>query len=465
MHDWAKQQERWGLSAPKNLRKLSAACSDDWKNLPPYEKEIYKAKAKQHKIKEGRDMKKTVIGESLASLELQEKKEQEFHQNMIRYIESIVSLGVLHDNLPKLKFLFIHTNWFCKRNIGINKYEFFPAEFAVAEFSLENGIEDVYHELLKAKIPLGWRRDAIEISQQTHQIPIDLEEGEQDFSVMYDKLTRFLDARKTGNKYPPLFTVKDLYPAVESLLTKMIDHGRGCLKDYLIYSIEALFGEMRNAAVKKVGSCSLPLVIAEHRFAKDYFSDSRGFECEFHKIIDVTQYCSKSIVTRWGLTICDYCCEYLDIKMIEGVHRPYNEYCDINIQNEINDIDHRTKNLNIDIERKQTFKVDEVSMEHKNEVSQRSNKEELSWWNADTFIDRVDTVKPSTSQINTATLNMPMRPLRAPKTKAQALNEIDEIVDPLNKVNFPPIGGRGTQIHRKNSAPIKLPLGRGCGRY
>lgn len=41
---------------------------------------------------------RTTIGESMASLELQEKKEQEFHQNMIRYIESVVSLGLLHNS-------------------------------------------------------------------------------------------------------------------------------------------------------------------------------------------------------------------------------------------------------------------------------------------------------------------------------------------------------------------------------
>ncbi|CAD1477796.1 unnamed protein product, partial [Heterotrigona itama] len=404
MLDWAKQRERCGLSAPKDMKELSAACSDDWKNLPLHEKGLYKARAKHYKNKAQINMKekRTTIGESLSELELQEKKEQEFQQNMIRYIESVVSLGILHNNLPKLKFLFIHTNWFYRRDIGINKYDFYPAEFAIAEFSLENGIEDVYHELLRAVIPLGWKRDAIEISQETHQIPINLEEGVQDFSVMYDKFTRFLDARKTGNKYPPLFTVKDLYPAVESLLMKMIDDGRGRLEDYLIYSIEALFGEMRNAAVKKVGSCSLPLVIAEHRFAKDYFSNTRGFECEFHKIIDVSQYCSKSIVTRWGMTICDYCCEYLDIKMIEGVHRPYDEFYEVSSQNEIYDIEYRTKNLNIDIKREQTIKVDEVSMEHKNEISQRGDKE-FSRWNANTFTDRVDTVKPSTSQINTTT--------------------------------------------------------------
>lgn len=69
--------------------------------LPPHEKGIYKAKAKQYKIKtqgNGTRDKKTTIGESLTSLELQEKKEQEFHQNMIRYIESVVSLGILHNS-------------------------------------------------------------------------------------------------------------------------------------------------------------------------------------------------------------------------------------------------------------------------------------------------------------------------------------------------------------------------------
>ncbi|XP_043515035.1 protein maelstrom homolog [Frieseomelitta varia] len=465
MLDWAKEQERRGLSAPKNFKELSAACSDDWKNLSSQKKGIYKARAKQYKIKSQSNAstdKKTTTGESLALLELQEKKEQEFHQNMLRYIESVVSLGVLHNNLPKLKFIFIHTNWFCKKNIGINKYEFFPAEFAVAEFSIENGIEDIYHELLKPKIPLGWRRDAIEISQQTHQIPINLEDGENDFSLMYDKFTKFLDARKTGNKYPPLFTLKDLYPAVESLLMKMIDDDRGCLEDYLIYSIEALFTELRNTAIKNVSSHDLPLVIGEYRFSKDYFSDRRGYECDFHKIIDVTQYCSKSIVTRWGFLICDYCCDYLDIEMIEGVHRPHDLHFDINIEKQMYDIQCRTKKLNI--EREQTTKVDKVSIEHKNEISQRSDKEKLNRWNADTSIDRIDNIKPGTSQTNTATLNMPMRPLRAPKTTAQAL-EIDETIDPLNEVNFPPIGGRGTTIHRKNNVPIKLPLGRGRGRY
>lgn len=60
------------------------------------------------------------------------------------------------------------------------------------------------------------------------------------------------------------------------------------------------------------------------------------------------------------MTICDYCCEYLGIKMIEGVHRPYDDNCNITFQDEIYDIQQGTKNLTI--EKKQTIKADKVSI-------------------------------------------------------------------------------------------------------
>lgn len=119
--------------------------------------------------------------------------------------------------------MFVHSNWFFKRGIGINKYEFCPAEFAVAEFSLGGGVEKIYHEVLNVKIPLGWKRDAIETSQQTHKIPIQLEQGQSDFLLMYNNFVKVLESNKTGNKYPPLFTTKDMTLAIESLLVKMTE--------------------------------------------------------------------------------------------------------------------------------------------------------------------------------------------------------------------------------------------------
>lgn len=124
--------------------------------------------------------------------------------------------------MPQLKFCFIHVNWFFTKIVD-NVIEYFPAEYAVGVFSLENGIEDVYHVIVGAPIPLGYRREAIETSQSTHNLPMEYESGETDFAVMYKMLTNFLEPRKIVDKYPPLYTTRSLKGAVQSLLAKLCD--------------------------------------------------------------------------------------------------------------------------------------------------------------------------------------------------------------------------------------------------
>ncbi|XP_061942208.1 protein maelstrom 2-like isoform X3 [Apis cerana] len=453
MLDWQKRQQ-WRGKTFKSLKDVAAdpKCSEEWKNISPQDKEIYIAKAKDSKIK-AQGCKKTTIGEDLSEMELNAKREQEFQQKMLEYINSVISMGLLHNNLQKLKFIFIHVNWFYKKEIGINKCEFCPAEFAVAQFSLKNGIEDIYHEVLKMKIPLGWKRDAIEISQQTHQIPIELEEGQSDFSYMFNELIKFLETNKTGNKFPPLFTTKNLIPVVESLLIKMVEVNNGSVNDFLIYSIEALFGALRNAAVQKVDNRSIPLIVAENEFSKDFLCNIRGFECDFHKIIDMSQYCSKSIVKRWGFTICDYCCQYLNIELIEGVHCPKETSFlqstdqDTSIQ-EITNIDIHIKHLNIN---------DKISKEYKNNTSKQNYINDQRQCNEIKPLDIIDHCKASTSTSHNLTLNISTCSMRIPNTIPQTLIGVQENIDPC--IDFPPIGGRGINYKRK-ATNIKLPLGK-----
>ncbi|XP_006610325.1 protein maelstrom 2-like [Apis dorsata] len=471
MLDWQRRQQRRG-EIFNSLKDVAAdpRCSEDWKNISPQEKGIYIAKAKDNKIKaQGSMSKKTTIGEDLTEVELIAKREQEFQQKMLQYIDSVVSMGLLHNNLQKLKFIFIHVNWFYKREIGINKCEFCPAEFAVAQFSLENGVEKIYHEVLKVKIPLGWKRDAIETSQQTHQIPIELEDGQSDFSYMFNELTKFLESNKTGNKFPPLFTAKDLTPVVESLLIKMIDASNGSLDDFIIYSIEALFGALRNAAVQKVDDRSIPLIVAENEFSKDFLCNTRGFECDFHKIIDISQYCSKSVVKRWGFTICDYCCEYLNIQLIEGVHRPketpflQSSDQEKKSRKEASGIDKRMKHMSIS-DKLKVLEMNGVSGDHRSIVSERSYGIEQRRRNECKPLDIIDHGKASTSTLDNSALNIPTRPLRTPKTMPQALLGSQESTsDALNPNDFPPIRGRGINYKRKTT-DIKSPLGKGRGK-
>lgn len=39
---------------------------------------------------------------------------------------------------------------------------------------------------------------------------------------------------------------------------------------------------------------------------------------------DISVYCSKSIVTRYGYILCDNCCADLNIQVVKGFHVPLN---------------------------------------------------------------------------------------------------------------------------------------------
>lgn len=68
-------------------------------NLSSQEKGYYKKKAGESKVEaQGCMKKKTTIGECVDEVLEADRKEQEFQQNMLQYIESIVSMGVKHNS-------------------------------------------------------------------------------------------------------------------------------------------------------------------------------------------------------------------------------------------------------------------------------------------------------------------------------------------------------------------------------
>ena len=134
-------------------------------------------------------------------------------------------------DLPSIKFDFIHSNWFYARALENNEFDYVPAEFAVSVFSLRDGVTDIYHEILKTEIRTGYTREAMETSQETHQIPWNLKSGENRFPVMCEKLQEFLKPRMNGGKYPPLYASRKIRPVVKSLLERMV----ASLSNYQIY--------------------------------------------------------------------------------------------------------------------------------------------------------------------------------------------------------------------------------------
>jgi len=142
----------------------------------------------------------------------------------MRYIYSTNNILIIAV-LPQLKFCFVHVNWFFSTIVN-NTPEYFPAEYAFGVFSLQNGIEDVHHVIVSAKIPLGYRREALEISQNSHNIPVEYEGGETDFAIMYEKLINFLESRKLVDQYPYLYTTRTFTKLVKSLIARLSDAAR-----------------------------------------------------------------------------------------------------------------------------------------------------------------------------------------------------------------------------------------------
>lgn len=234
----------------------------------------------------------------------------------------------------------------------------------------------------------------------------------------------------------------------------MIDASNGSIDDFIIYSIKALFGALRNAAVQKVNDRSITLIVAENEFSKDFLCNTHGFECDFHKIINISQYCSKSIVKRWCFTICDYCCEYLNIKLIEGVHRPkespFLQSSDQERKSgkEASGTDKRTEHMSIS-DRLKDFETNGVSGDHRSIVSERSYDIEQRRHNECKPLYIINYGKASTSVLIIQHYIL----TRTPRMMFQALlgSQESSTSDALNLNDFPPIRGRGINYKRKTT--------------
>lgn len=100
--------------------------------------------------------------------------------------------------------------------------DYIPAEFAVIEFSLKEGQIRYLHQIIRTKFELGYTREALEVSDATHKLLESMKQGEDDFSLMYDKLVKFLrnDDKKSG-KLPALYTTSKMANIVPCLLERL----------------------------------------------------------------------------------------------------------------------------------------------------------------------------------------------------------------------------------------------------
>lgn len=279
--------------------------------------------------------KTTGVGEKLSDVEAVQIKEQEFRDKMIEYISSLVNSAKERNckqtitsadisdffdrkiysfltDVQKLQFYVIHVNIFYSRTLENNEVEYYPAEVAIAEFSLEKGVLRTYCEIINEKVRIGFASTAKECSANSHQIPINASFGKNDYIEIFRDICNFLSPGEKGGVLPPLYTMftkESAYCPAKSFLSKLAIANRKnnlfyCINikiralyyilalpisylsseridDYLLlYSLEELFATVHNAAVDQTGISKIEPLVASMELKKDLFAYKTGLECE-----------------------------------------------------------------------------------------------------------------------------------------------------------------------------------------
>lgn len=153
-----------------SMADMPAYCTKDWETMSDQMKEKYKAKGKQMKY-DTKIGKYTSIGEKVEDVQRQSEDSKSQTMAMYSYIEELVRIHPVSYYLPKNKFILIHINpYTCEK-----EQFYFPAEITMAEFSLENGLIRIFHQLIgfdkiRTKAPPAPTADINNHAKNNHQI-------------------------------------------------------------------------------------------------------------------------------------------------------------------------------------------------------------------------------------------------------------------------------------------------------
>jgi len=81
---------------------------------------------------------------------------------------------------------------------------YYPNEVGITEFTLEDGVRDSYHQLIRTTVPEGYYSSAVDFSERSHKIPVNPGAGHQDFcddyKTLFEEICQFMD--RTALKSP-----------------------------------------------------------------------------------------------------------------------------------------------------------------------------------------------------------------------------------------------------------------------
>ena len=140
-----EKQEEWRAQGRSyNMKELAEECQPHWDLLQTNPKmvEPYKRKVEEYKKqREDSDGKLDCLGRPLKALELETEKKEKQWANLEAEVQQAVQ-EASPEQLVMKEFFVAHFNYLCEVQGG-----FPPCELGIVKFSLDQGVEDSYHQV------------------------------------------------------------------------------------------------------------------------------------------------------------------------------------------------------------------------------------------------------------------------------------------------------------------------------
>lgn len=229
--------------------------------------------------------------------------------------------------LKSLTFYFFSTSYFAQTLSG----DIFPAEIAMAKFSLSKGVFDSFSmKVNPGNLPLGATADAKQHSEKTHKIMLPPEcEGETSYAIILRKISDFVGAN-TFDSFPPIFVTPDLYndnfKAANFTLDKILSENKVDNFQFRLYPTEYLLLKLQKKYFESIESPMKPftsILTARDALHREKFMYT-DIGCKYHRVLDANEHCCLSKVKRWGYAIATSCLTPGTDELIPGRHFPPN---------------------------------------------------------------------------------------------------------------------------------------------
>ncbi|XP_976484.2 protein maelstrom isoform X1 [Tribolium castaneum] len=304
----------------QNMHEVQDYAARKWASMSKEERRPYEERALL-----AREMyspaRYTTDGIDIEVVERKERDEARKKQEMKDDITRTLKAAYFATDLDEKIFLVIHINHLAYYP---TEDKYFICEIAIAAVSLKNGVEDVFHRIVKpGKLPLGYYGGALTHSKETHQMLelVQDEPYENNTREVFNEMTSFLKLWRGKGSDSIVYADEKTH----EMITKVIDNF--CQEfnypdEIKVYNFQYLFFALRNSvAARTVWPTE---TYSSTELEKDLYSYTPDISCEFHEMSDISVYCSKSIVTRYCYTLCDHCCTDLNIQLVAGFHVPKN---------------------------------------------------------------------------------------------------------------------------------------------